>query len=212
MPPEAATASSAFVRRGRGAGARRDRAAGTDNPPPRSKSSETSGRLAAAQSSAARMPASGPGKFSTVSGMTGRPKLEPAGSPLALRMSPSHCGCKPRDHARQDGAAADRAHRLVAAAHPPRQPAREQHAGYRRRRGTTDLRHCSTDSMTLPVGRYKAPIGQNIAGSAGHSENRMKVIGLAGWSGAGKTTLLARLIPYFNCRRPSRFRHQARPP
>jgi molybdopterin-guanine dinucleotide biosynthesis adapter protein len=29
-------------------------------------------------------------------------------------------------------------------------------------------------------------------------ENRMKVIGLAGWSGAGKTTLLARLIPHFN--------------
>src|SRR4030088_3842433 len=28
-------------------------------------------------------------------------------------------------------------------------------------------------------------------------ENRMKVIGLAGWSGAGKTTLLTRLIPYF---------------
>jgi molybdopterin-guanine dinucleotide biosynthesis adapter protein len=28
-------------------------------------------------------------------------------------------------------------------------------------------------------------------------ENKMKVIGLAGWSGAGKTTLLARLIPYF---------------
>src|SRR5664279_207103 len=28
-------------------------------------------------------------------------------------------------------------------------------------------------------------------------ENKMKVIGLAGWSGAGKTTLLARLIPHF---------------
>jgi molybdopterin-guanine dinucleotide biosynthesis protein B len=27
-------------------------------------------------------------------------------------------------------------------------------------------------------------------------ENRMKVIGLAGWSGAGKTTLLARVIPH----------------
>jgi molybdopterin-guanine dinucleotide biosynthesis adapter protein len=31
-------------------------------------------------------------------------------------------------------------------------------------------------------------------------ENRMKVIGLAGWSGAGKTTLLARLIPYFGAK------------
>ena len=34
-----------------------------------------------------------------------------------------------RDRARQDGAAADLAHRLVAAAHPPRQPAGEQDAG-----------------------------------------------------------------------------------
>ncbi len=31
-------------------------------------------------------------------------------------------------------------------------------------------------------------------------ENRMKVIGLAGWSGAGKTTLLTRLIPYLVAR------------
>jgi molybdopterin-guanine dinucleotide biosynthesis protein B len=28
-------------------------------------------------------------------------------------------------------------------------------------------------------------------------ENKMKVIGLAGWSGAGKTTLLSRIIPHF---------------
>src|SRR5450755_2779334 len=39
------------------------------------------------------MPASGPGKFSTVSGITGRPKpAKRVGSPLALRISPSHCG------------------------------------------------------------------------------------------------------------------------
>src|SRR5277367_1427143 len=39
------------------------------------------------------MPASGPGKFSTVSAMTGNPKrANRAGSPLALRTSPSHCG------------------------------------------------------------------------------------------------------------------------
>src|ERR1700716_671587 len=39
------------------------------------------------------MPASGPGKFSTVSAMTGRPNAaKRAGSPLALRISPSHCG------------------------------------------------------------------------------------------------------------------------
>ena len=40
---------------------------------------------------------------------------------------------QPRDRARQDGVAADWAHRLVAAAHPPRQPAGEQHARRRRR-------------------------------------------------------------------------------
>ena len=34
-----------------------------------------------------------------------------------------------RDHAFEDGAAADPAHRLVAAAHPPRQTAGEQHPG-----------------------------------------------------------------------------------
>src|SRR6266699_502217 len=39
------------------------------------------------------MPASGPGKSATVSAITGSPKLaKRAGSPLALRMSPSHCG------------------------------------------------------------------------------------------------------------------------
>src|SRR5258708_7610352 len=53
----------------------------------------TSRRFAAAQSRAAKMPASGPGKFFTVSGMTGSPNAaNRAGSPLALRMSPSHCG------------------------------------------------------------------------------------------------------------------------
>src|SRR5258708_3846004 len=39
------------------------------------------------------MPASGPGKSATVSAITGSPKLaNRAGSPLAFRMSPSHCG------------------------------------------------------------------------------------------------------------------------
>jgi molybdopterin-guanine dinucleotide biosynthesis protein B len=37
-------------------------------------------------------------------------------------------------------------------------------------------------------------------GSRGASENKMKVIGLSGWSGAGKTTLLKRVIPYYNDR------------
>src|SRR5665647_3774804 len=54
----------------------------------------TPGRLVAAQSRPARMPASGPGKFSTVSAITGKPKLaNRAGSPLALRTRSSHCGC-----------------------------------------------------------------------------------------------------------------------
>src|SRR3954464_8110186 len=53
----------------------------------------TFGRVAAVQSSAAKMPASGPGKSCTVSAMTGRPNApNRLGSPLALRMSPSHCG------------------------------------------------------------------------------------------------------------------------
>src|SRR5271155_139360 len=53
----------------------------------------TSGRSAAAQSSAAKMPASGPGKSATSSDITARPTPEKrAGSPLALRISPSHCG------------------------------------------------------------------------------------------------------------------------
>src|SRR5262245_8704088 len=39
------------------------------------------------------MPASGPGKSATPSAMTGRPNAaKRAGSPLALRMRPSHCG------------------------------------------------------------------------------------------------------------------------
>src|SRR5262245_2708634 len=39
------------------------------------------------------MPASGPGKSATPSAMTGRPNAaKRTGSPLALRISPSHCG------------------------------------------------------------------------------------------------------------------------
>jgi molybdopterin-guanine dinucleotide biosynthesis protein B len=50
--------------------------------------------------------------------------------------------------------------------------------------------------MTLPVNRYKARQGKTQPGFAGGLENKMKVIGLAGWSGAGKTTLLSRVIPH----------------
>src|SRR5262249_9217992 len=47
----------------------------------------------AIQSRPARMPASGPGKPATLSATTGRPnEAKRAGSPLALRINPSHCG------------------------------------------------------------------------------------------------------------------------
>ena len=51
------------------------------------------GACAAAQSSPARMPASGPAKSGTLSATTGRPvSAKRAGSPLALMMTRSHCG------------------------------------------------------------------------------------------------------------------------
>src|SRR5256884_1094731 len=92
-PSEAATASSAFSavsapcsRDTRSRGKKGQSAAAL-------RTSFTSGWLAAAQSSAARMPASGPGKSATPSGTTGSPNAaKRAGSPLALRMRPSHCG------------------------------------------------------------------------------------------------------------------------
>src|ERR1700737_4566188 len=92
-PPEAATASCAFSS-ARARCRRATRSRGRNGQATAALSThDTSVRLAAAQSRPARMPASGPGKFSTVSGMTGNPKLaNRAGSPLALRMSPLHCG------------------------------------------------------------------------------------------------------------------------
>src|SRR5450755_1916872 len=92
-PSEAATASCAFssaMARCR----RATRSRGRNGQSAAALSTQvTSGLTDAAQSSAARMPASGPGKFSTVSAMTGSLKLaKRAGSPLALRTSPSHCG------------------------------------------------------------------------------------------------------------------------
>src|SRR3954463_12263257 len=92
-PSEAATASSAFSASSapwsfdtRSCGRNGQSAAAL-------RTSFISGRLAAAQSSAARMPASGPGKSATPSAMTGSPNAaKRAGSPLALRMRPSHCG------------------------------------------------------------------------------------------------------------------------
>src|SRR6266852_5373724 len=92
-PSEAATASSAFSS-ARARCSRATRSRGRNGQSAAAlKIQAASGRFAAAQSRAARMPASGPGKSATVSGMTGSLKLaKRAGSPLALRISPSHCG------------------------------------------------------------------------------------------------------------------------
>src|SRR5882724_860355 len=92
-PSEAATASCAFCSM-RARCRRATRSRGRNGQSAAALSThDTSGRLLAAQSRAARMPASGPGKSAIVSEMTGSPKLaKRAGSPLALRMSPSHCG------------------------------------------------------------------------------------------------------------------------
>jgi hypothetical protein len=52
-----------------------------------------SGLFAAAQSSPARMPASGPAKSGTLSATTGRPNgAKRAGSPFALSTMPETCG------------------------------------------------------------------------------------------------------------------------
>jgi molybdopterin-guanine dinucleotide biosynthesis adapter protein len=51
--------------------------------------------------------------------------------------------------------------------------------------------------MTRPANpKYCFPAAPVRAGYRIADRNKMKVIGLAGWSGAGKTTLLSRAIPY----------------
>ena len=76
------------------------------------------------------MPASGPGKSSTRIGDHRQAKSrEPRRITIGIENEPVALRLQPRDHAIEDGAAADLAHRLVAAAHPPRQTAGEQHAG-----------------------------------------------------------------------------------
>ena len=56
-----------------------------------------------------------------------RPK--PRGIAVGIENQAIALRLQPRDHAVENGTARDLAHRLVAAAHPPRQPAGEQHAG-----------------------------------------------------------------------------------
>ena len=81
----------------------------------------------------ARMPASGPAKSGTLSATTGRRvSAKRAGSPLALMIRRAHCGVMRRQHALEDGLAADRDARLVAAAHAAREPAGEDEAERRR--------------------------------------------------------------------------------
>src|SRR5882672_4198193 len=92
-PSEAATASSAFSALSAPCSFDTRSRGRNGQSPAALRTSFTSGRFAAVQSSAAKIPASGPGKSATPSGMTGSPNAEKrAGSPLALRMRPLHCG------------------------------------------------------------------------------------------------------------------------
>src|SRR5579872_557027 len=94
-PPEDATASSAFVA-ARASSSLATKSRGRNGQSPAALSIHfASGRFAAIQSSPARMPASGPGKSATLSEITGKWKAaKRAGSPLALRINPSHCGSR----------------------------------------------------------------------------------------------------------------------
>ena len=117
----------------RRAAGRPDRPAGTGSRPARSRRQAMAGACAAAQSSPARMPASGPAKSGTSSGTTGKPvSAKRAGSPLALRMMPAHCGVSRVSTRSRMVVPPIRMQRLVAAAHAPRQPAGEHEAEGRR--------------------------------------------------------------------------------
>ncbi len=104
------------------------------------------------QSSAARMPASGPGKPGTSSATTGKAERgEARGIAIGIEDQSAALGRKARDHAFQDGAAADAAHRLVAAAHAAREAAGEQHPMRRwncQSSPPSPLRLCLADSSS----------------------------------------------------------------
>src|SRR5262249_47677638 len=95
QPPERAQASGTSAAC-RAADKRATRSAGRNGQSPGTlATSGIAGACVAAQSSPARMPASGPAKPSTVSGITGKPvSAKRAGSPLALRMTAAHCGLR----------------------------------------------------------------------------------------------------------------------
>ena len=79
------------------------------------------------------MPASGPAKSGTLSATTGSPvSAKRAGSPLALMMTPFALRADASEHTLQNGHAADRDARLVAAAHAARQTAGEHKPESRR--------------------------------------------------------------------------------
>ena len=88
-----------------------------------------SGRCARAHSMPVSTPASGPAKPATTSAATGRPKPREARR-VAVGVEQQGRRLRPRalDHLVEDGAGAERSQALVAAAHAPRLPAREQHA------------------------------------------------------------------------------------
>ena len=159
MPPLAGAGAGERLPRLRApdAAAPPDRAAGTGNRPARSTIHSTSGACAAAQSSPARMPASGPAKSGTSSATTGSPvSAKRAGSPLALRMSRVALRREAFEHARQDGRAAD----LVSA------PCRRRPCGAparRRARGRESFESRAVPRVTSPlegeVDRHKARSG-----------------------------------------------------
>src|SRR5262245_20683436 len=93
--PERAQASGAPAVR-RAAESRATRSLGRNGQSPGTlTTSAMSGACAAAQSSPARMPASGPAKSGTSSATTGRPvSAKRAGSPLALMIMAEHCGAR----------------------------------------------------------------------------------------------------------------------
>src|SRR3954447_16624353 len=94
-PPDSAQASGTPAA-SRAACRRETRSSGRNGESPAALAIHSrSGRLRAAQSSAARMPASGPAKPGTSSATTVSPvKAKRAGPPLALRIRAAHCGAR----------------------------------------------------------------------------------------------------------------------
>ena len=106
-----------------------DRAAGTDNPPPRSGPRRHVGPVRRGPVERGEDARERSRKILHGVGDDGQSEArKPRGIAIGVENQPVALRLEPRDHALEDGAAADLPHRLVAAAHPPRQAAGEQHA------------------------------------------------------------------------------------